>query len=109
MSTTPTSKVWLITGSSRGFGRSLAESVLEHGERQVATARHPEQLSDLVTRSGAQVRAVPLDVTNAEQAHAAVRAHRAILLDWGSDRRCGNGCLQYGEVGGRRRLRGARA
>ena len=36
----------------------------------VATARHPEQLSDLVTRYGAQVRAVPLDVTDAEQARA---------------------------------------
>jgi NAD(P)-dependent dehydrogenase (short-subunit alcohol dehydrogenase family) len=74
MSTTPMSKVWLITGSSRGFGRSLAEAVLEHGEQLVATARHPEQLSDLVTRSGAQVRAVPLDVTNVEQARAAVAA-----------------------------------
>ena len=74
MSPTPTSKVWLITGSSRGFGHSLAEAVLEHGDQLVATARHPEQLSDLVTRSGAQVRAVMLDVTNAEQAHAAVEA-----------------------------------
>ena len=74
MSTTPMSKVWLITGSSRGFGRSLAEAVLEHGDRLVATARHPQQLSDLVTRYGAQVRAVPLDVTNAEQARAAVAA-----------------------------------
>jgi NAD(P)-dependent dehydrogenase (short-subunit alcohol dehydrogenase family) len=74
MSTTPMSKVWLITGSSRGFGRSLAEAVLEHGDRLVATARHPEQLSDLVTHSGEQVRAVTLDVTNAEQARAAAAA-----------------------------------
>lgn len=69
-----TSKVWLITGSSRGFGRSLAEAVLGHGDRLVATARHPEQLSDLVTRYGERVRAVTLDVTNAEQARAAVAA-----------------------------------
>ena len=74
MSTTPTSKVWLITGSSRGFGHSLAEAVLQHGDRLVATARHPERLSDLVTRYGEQVRAVTLDVTNAEQARAAVAA-----------------------------------
>jgi NAD(P)-dependent dehydrogenase (short-subunit alcohol dehydrogenase family) len=72
MSTTPVAKVWLITGSSRGFGRSLAEAVLEHGDRLVATARHPEQLSSLVNRYGEQVRAVTLDVTNAEQARAAV-------------------------------------
>src|SRR5260370_18616445 len=68
------SKVWLITGSSRGFGRSLAEAVLAHGDCLVATARNPEQLSDLVTRYGDTVRAVALDVINPEQAHAAAAA-----------------------------------
>jgi NAD(P)-dependent dehydrogenase (short-subunit alcohol dehydrogenase family) len=67
-------KVWLITGSSRGFGRSLAEAVLAHGDRLVATARQPEQLGDLVKQYGDSVRAVPLDVTNPEQARAAVAA-----------------------------------
>ncbi len=66
------SKVWLITGSSRGLGRSLAEAVLAHGDRLVATARKPEQLSELVTHYGEQVRTIALDVTNAEQARAAV-------------------------------------
>ena len=66
------SKVWLITGSSRGFGRSLAEAVLAHGDLLVATARNPERLSDLVTQYGEQVRAVPLDVTKPEQARAAI-------------------------------------
>ena len=74
MSTTPTSRVWLITGSARGFGRYLAEAVLEHGDRLVATARRPEQLSDLVKRYGKQVRTVALEVTNADQARAAVSA-----------------------------------
>src|SRR5215469_1614100 len=40
----PMSKVGLITRSARGFGRRLAEAVLEHGDRLVATARHPDQL-----------------------------------------------------------------
>jgi NAD(P)-dependent dehydrogenase (short-subunit alcohol dehydrogenase family) len=74
MSSTPISKVWLITGSSRGFGHSLASAVLEHGDRLIATARHPEQVSDLVNRYGEQVHAVRLDVTNAEQARAAAAA-----------------------------------
>jgi len=74
MSTTLLSRVWLITGSSRGFGRALAEAVLEHGDRLVATARHPEQLGDLVSRYGDSVRAVALDITNDEQARAAVAA-----------------------------------
>jgi NAD(P)-dependent dehydrogenase (short-subunit alcohol dehydrogenase family) len=64
--------VWLIRGRSRGCGRSLAEGVLNHGDRLVATARHPEPLSDLVTRFGERVRAVALDVTNRGQAGAAV-------------------------------------
>jgi NAD(P)-dependent dehydrogenase (short-subunit alcohol dehydrogenase family) len=72
MSTTPVPRIWLITGSSRGFGRRLAEAVLEHGDRLVATARHPEQLGDLVTHYGERIRAVVLDVTNPEQAHTAV-------------------------------------
>lgn len=65
-------KVWFITGSSRGFGRSLAEAVLAHGDRLVATARKPEQLNDLVERYGKNIRAVALDVTNPEQARAAI-------------------------------------
>lgn len=32
-------KTWLITGSSRGFGRDLAEAVLVAGHNLVATAR----------------------------------------------------------------------
>ena len=66
------SKAWLITGSSRGLGRSLAEAVLAHGDRLVATARKPEQLSDLVGKYGEQVRAIALDVTKPEQAREAV-------------------------------------
>ncbi|GCE31360.1 short-chain dehydrogenase/reductase [Dictyobacter alpinus] len=66
------SKVWLITGSSRGLGHSLAEAVLAHGDQLVATARKLEQLQDLVEKYGEQVRAVALDVTNTEQAHAAI-------------------------------------
>ncbi|WP_240415107.1 oxidoreductase [Paenibacillus periandrae] len=68
------SKVWLITGSSRGLGRSIAEAVLAHGDQLIATARKTEQLADLVAQYGDQVRAVTLDVTSPEQAEAAVQA-----------------------------------
>ena len=40
-------KVWLITGSSRGFGWELAQAVLKSGDKLVATARRPEQLIHL--------------------------------------------------------------
>lgn len=65
-------KVWFLTGSSRGLGRSIAEAVLAHGDLLVATARHPEQLSDLVERYKGQICTVPLDVTNQEQVRAAL-------------------------------------
>jgi NAD(P)-dependent dehydrogenase (short-subunit alcohol dehydrogenase family) len=66
------SKVWLITGSSRGLGRALAEAVLAAGHKLVATARNPAQLADLIARYGGQVRAVALDVTNEQAAAHAV-------------------------------------
>ncbi|GCF11293.1 oxidoreductase [Dictyobacter arantiisoli] len=63
----PSPRVWLITGSSTGFGRALAEAVLAHGDRLVATARHPEQLQDLASHFSDQLLLLPLDVTNEEQ------------------------------------------
>jgi NAD(P)-dependent dehydrogenase (short-subunit alcohol dehydrogenase family) len=66
------SRVWLITGSSRGLGRALAEAVLAAGHKLVATARNPAQLADLVARYGVQIRAVALDVTNEQAAAHAV-------------------------------------
>src|SRR5256886_12406955 len=66
--------VWLITGSSRGLGRALAEAVLAAGHTLVATARNPQQLLPLVERYGTQVRAVALDVTDERAAAAAIQA-----------------------------------
>jgi NAD(P)-dependent dehydrogenase (short-subunit alcohol dehydrogenase family) len=68
------SKVFLLTGSSRGLGRQIAEAVLGAGHRLVATARRPESLDDLADRFGDQVLTVPLDVADASGARAAVAA-----------------------------------
>ncbi len=62
------SKVWLITGSSRGLGRAFAQAAPEAGHRVVATARNPLQLSDIVSRYGERVLALALDVTSEAQA-----------------------------------------
>ncbi|WP_116209555.1 SDR family NAD(P)-dependent oxidoreductase [Streptomyces olivoreticuli] len=69
-------QTWFITGSSRGFGRSLAVAALEEGDQVVATARRPEQLTDLVERFGDKVLPVALDVTDAAAAAAALDAAR---------------------------------
>lgn len=58
------SKVFLITGASRGFGRHWAESALRQGHRVVATARDPATLSGLVATYGAAVLPLALDVTD---------------------------------------------
>jgi NAD(P)-dependent dehydrogenase (short-subunit alcohol dehydrogenase family) len=68
------SKVWLITGSSRGLGRALAEAVLAAGDRLVATARNTAQLAGMAERYGDLVRTLPLDVTDEAAAERAVRA-----------------------------------
>ncbi|WP_345680318.1 SDR family NAD(P)-dependent oxidoreductase [Yinghuangia aomiensis] len=67
-------KTWLITGSSRGLGRAIAEAVLADGHNLVATARHTEPLKDLADRYGDQVRLVTLDVTDAAAARSAVHS-----------------------------------
>jgi NAD(P)-dependent dehydrogenase (short-subunit alcohol dehydrogenase family) len=67
-------KVWLITGSSTGFGRSLTEAVLKKGDSVIATARKPKQLDDLVAKYPGTAKAVRLDVTNPQEVHDAVDA-----------------------------------
>jgi len=67
------SKVWLVTGSASGLGRSIAEAVLASGDRLVATARDPHRLEDLLKKYGDQVRTAPLDVADEDAAKAAVQ------------------------------------
>src|SRR5258708_12491626 len=68
------SKVWLITGASRGLGRAFTEEALKAGHRVVATARNSEQLVEVASKFGESVRTVSLDVTNEAQAKYAVDA-----------------------------------
>jgi len=66
------SKVWFITGSSRGLGRNLTEAVLAKGDKVAATARQPQQLNDLVTKYPGQVLPLQLNVTNKDEIVSAV-------------------------------------
>jgi NAD(P)-dependent dehydrogenase (short-subunit alcohol dehydrogenase family) len=70
------SKVWFITGTSKGFGRVWAEAALARGDRVAATARDPRTLEPLVAEYGDDVLALALDVTDKAAVDAAVaRAH----------------------------------
>jgi NAD(P)-dependent dehydrogenase (short-subunit alcohol dehydrogenase family) len=68
-----TTKVWFITGTSKGFGRVWAEAALARGDRVAATARDAASLSSLVDRYGDQVAALALDVDDKRAVDAAVR------------------------------------
>jgi NAD(P)-dependent dehydrogenase (short-subunit alcohol dehydrogenase family) len=58
------SKVWLVTGSSRGLGRSFAEAALSRGDKVAATARITGHLDELVSVYGDAVLPLELDVTD---------------------------------------------
>jgi len=68
------SKVWLITGGSRGLGRHIVTAALERGDRVLATARRPEALEELVAEHRDRLRTIAHDVTVPAQAAAAVQA-----------------------------------
>ncbi|WP_225847630.1 oxidoreductase [Streptomyces sp. HPF1205] len=72
-------RTWLITGTSRGFGRALATAVLEHGDNVLATARRPESLRGLVEEYGERVRVAALDVTDPAAAVAAVKTATVVF------------------------------
>jgi NAD(P)-dependent dehydrogenase (short-subunit alcohol dehydrogenase family) len=72
MSVSAASKVWFITGTSKGFGRVWAEAALERGDRVAATARDVASVRDLEERYGDLALAIPLDVTDKSAVEAAV-------------------------------------
>jgi len=67
-------KVYLITGTSSGSGRALAEAVLERGDAVVMTARRTDAVVDLVQRHPDRALAVRVDVTREDDRRACVEA-----------------------------------
>jgi NAD(P)-dependent dehydrogenase (short-subunit alcohol dehydrogenase family) len=69
-------KVWFLTGSSRGFGRVWADAALKRGDKVAATARTVTSIADLKEKYGANVLTLELDVTKPDQVKTAVeQAH----------------------------------
>ena len=65
---------WLITGSSTGLGRALAEAVLAEGDNAVVTARNPSSVEDLTKAYPETGLTRGLDVTDDAAIGAVVRA-----------------------------------
>jgi NAD(P)-dependent dehydrogenase (short-subunit alcohol dehydrogenase family) len=70
------SKVWFVTGSTRGFGRALVKAALDAGDAVAATARRPDGLADLVDAFEDRILPLPLDVTDADAARTALATAR---------------------------------
>lgn len=68
------SPVWFITGCSTGFGRELAKLVLDRGWRVVVTARDIDRVRELTDGHKESALALALDVTDAGQVAASVKA-----------------------------------
>lgn len=73
-------RVALVCGASRGFGLAIATSLAREGAKLVICARTPgplEEAAQSLRALGAEVLAVPCDVTKAEDLAALVAAARA--------------------------------
>ncbi|OBG38825.1 oxidoreductase [Mycobacterium sp. E3198] len=68
------SKVWFLTGASRGFGLEIARKALNRGDRVVATARRADQIRTRLPGADDALLPVDLDVTDAEQVRRAVES-----------------------------------
>jgi NAD(P)-dependent dehydrogenase (short-subunit alcohol dehydrogenase family) len=69
-------RTWLITGTSRGFGRAWAEAALARGDRVAGTARDTSATDDLAATYPSAFLALKLDVTDRAAVFAAVeQAH----------------------------------
>lgn len=62
------SRVWFVTGSSKGLGLAVAKAALEKGDSVVATASDSSTLDALVEAYGPRILTLPLKVDSYEQA-----------------------------------------
>ena len=67
----------LVTGSTRGLGRTMAEWLAREGANIVVTGRHPDDVAAskaAIEAVGVQAWGIPSDLSSVEQAHALGRA-----------------------------------
>ncbi|TWI70212.1 serine 3-dehydrogenase/3-hydroxy acid dehydrogenase/malonic semialdehyde reductase [Pseudoduganella lurida] len=68
-----------ITGATAGFGAAMARTFATNGHRVLIAGRRADRLDAIAAELGANVRTVPLDVTDKAAIHAALDA---LPADW---------------------------
>jgi NAD(P)-dependent dehydrogenase (short-subunit alcohol dehydrogenase family) len=65
-------RVWLITGTSQGFGHELVRAALARGDRVVATSRDPHKVAANFADAADHLLAMPMDLRDPAQIAAVV-------------------------------------
>ncbi|MCX5516048.1 short-chain dehydrogenase/reductase [Kaistia algarum] len=68
------SRIWFVTGATRGIGAEIVKAALGAGDSVVATGRSAEKVRSAFADAGDALLALPLDVTDGAQIAAAVDA-----------------------------------
>lgn len=74
-------RVWLVTGASKGFGRTIAEAALALGDTVVAVVRRPESVKDLDVHAVALDMADPTRIAPAVEEVLAAHGHVDVLVN----------------------------
>lgn len=72
MNTTKNTKVWLITGASKGIGLCLTKLLLSLGHKVIATSRNTKALENEIKTNRENLYAVNLDITSDTEVHLAI-------------------------------------
>ena len=67
-------RVWLITGTSQGFGLELVRAALKRGDSVVATSRDPEKVSAAFKEAADRLLAIEMDLRDEKKIADAVAA-----------------------------------
>ena len=73
---------WLVTGTSSGFGEQFVHSILERGDRVIATARQADERLQSLKKAGAAI--LELDV-RATQTQLDAKVREALTVYGGID------------------------
>ncbi|MGA2140104.1 MAG: oxidoreductase [Verrucomicrobiia bacterium] len=66
--------VWMITGTSQGFGHELVRAALQRGDSVIATSRNPRKVATAFPEASDRLLAIPMDLRDPAQISSAVQA-----------------------------------